>query len=249
MRARKRESMMRWGRKKRCGCAAGAALLAIPLQTLVFASCGQSGSKAERRRDEIASSSQAVAMQRDAKQNEDMARAQSYAPHTESSVYDLSVVLTTQRGVAVGLDAWRGYPTIVAMFYATCPAACPRLIEDIKRVLAALPAESVRKVRVLLVSFDAARDTPGVLDELARKHQLDDNWIVASAADAYARELAAVLDVKFRPIANGEFFHTSVITAVRGDGVAVLRAEALQDPAAFAAAWVSLQNPSAFSTP
>ena len=59
---------------------------------------------------------------------------------------------------------------IIAMFYGACAVSCPVTITDIKQTIEALPPSAQRDVRVLLVSFDPARDTPEVLAGLAQQH-------------------------------------------------------------------------------
>jgi protein SCO1 len=143
----------------------------------------------------------------------------------EPSIYDLGIELTDMRDHRIALDAARGHPVVITMFYATCPVACPMLVAEIQQVLEALPAATARDVRVLLVSFDAARDTPARLSELARERGLDDRWIVAAAAEPDARALAGVLGVRYRKLDNGEFFHGATIVALDRDGRPIARTE------------------------
>ena len=44
----------------------------------------------------------------------------------ETSIYHLDVTMTDQQGTAVSLDAFRGHPVVISMFYATCPNVCPQ---------------------------------------------------------------------------------------------------------------------------
>ena len=153
------------------------------------------------------------------------------APITGASIYDLDLALRNQDGDEVGLDAYRGHPVLIAMFYAGCPAACPRLIDDVLAVEKALSPELRTRLRVLLVSFDAARDTPVALRKVMSDRNLDQaRWMLSAVPDDGARELAAVLGVKYRHLDDGEFFHTSVITALDGVGRPLARVEGLGQP-------------------
>ncbi|MGE0404599.1 MAG: SCO family protein [Kofleriaceae bacterium] len=143
----------------------------------------------------------------------------------EPSLYDLDIRLRTSDDVEIGLDVQRGHPVLVTMFYASCPVACPVLIEDLGRVAADLPAEIQRDLRFVIVSFDAARDTPQVLRELIAKRHLDERWTVASANDADARTLAATLGFKFRALANGEYVHGATVVALDREGRPIARSE------------------------
>lgn len=141
------------------------------------------------------------------------------------SIYDLPIRLVAANGESIGLDVARGKPVLVSMFYASCTVACPLLISEVQQVLAELPAD--HDVQVLLVSFDAARDTPEKLTMLARERKLDERFTLAAASDADARALAAVLRAKYRKLANGEFAHSSTFVALDREGREIARADAL----------------------
>ncbi|MEO8755884.1 MAG: SCO family protein [Casimicrobiaceae bacterium] len=140
------------------------------------------------------------------------------------SIYDLELPLRDSHGQKIGLDVHRGHPTLVAMFYASCPVACPVLISEVRSTLEELGRSDAR---VLLVSFDPARDTPEKLSALVAERGLDDRWAVAAASEADAQTLAAVLGVKYRRIASGEFAHGATIVALDGEGRPVARADRL----------------------
>jgi protein SCO1/2 len=145
------------------------------------------------------------------------------------SLYDLDLALTAQTGAPIRLDVDRGHPTLISMFYGSCTAACPALIDRIARTIDQVPEPARSETRVLLVSFDPARDTPDRLARLAHEHHLDAAWTLAAASESDAQTLAAVLGVKYRVVNGGEFFHTSVVTALDGDGRTLTRAEGLGD--------------------
>lgn len=135
------------------------------------------------------------------------------------SIYQLETRLTDQNGQTVGLDVFRGQPVLISMFYASCPMACPLLINDIKRLEQRLEPEVLNQTRVLLVSMDAERDTPKALTLLAEERGLDLNrWRLTSTPEAQARELAAILGIKYRRLSDGNFDHTSVITLLDANG-------------------------------
>ena len=148
------------------------------------------------------------------------------------SVYDLPVSLRDANDHAIGLDISRGHPVLIAMFYASCPVACPVLIDELKRLVAEAPAGT----RVLLVSFDAARDTPARLHQLADERRLDSRFTLAAAPEGDARALAAVLGFKYRKLANGEFFHGATIVALDREGRPVARTESFDQRATLLAA-------------
>jgi protein SCO1/2 len=141
------------------------------------------------------------------------------SPLPSDSLYQLRIPLLAQTGSTIGLDQGRGHPTIVSMFYGTCPAACPMLITSIKVYESQLDAQSRSRLRVLLVSFDPARDTPAHLRELASLHRADANrWTFASAQDNDARKIAALLGFRYRHLPDGSFDHSLLITLLDHDG-------------------------------
>jgi protein SCO1/2 len=149
----------------------------------------------------------------------------------DESLYQLKMPLRDASGTTVGLDVFRGRPVLVSMFYGTCPAACPMLVERIRAVEALLDPATREDVRVLLVSFDAARDTPQLLTALARAHGVDEpGWKLTAASDADARTLAAVLGVRYRHLPGGEFEHNARLVLVEPDGHIGAAVDAFETP-------------------
>ena len=139
--------------------------------------------------------------------------------------------LTDQDGATAPLDVYRGHPVLIAMFYGTCPAACPTLTTDIKVIEEELTAEERADLRVLMVSFDPERDTPAALKALATRHRIDaSRWKLAAASESSARELAAVLGVQYRKIDKGEFSHSTSIVLLDRAGVISAQIDGLRQP-------------------
>jgi len=157
-----------------------------------------------------------------------------------ASVYQLEGELTDQHGARVRLDVFSGHPVVVVMFYGSCRSACPRLVHDVQRIEAQLPDAAREQLRVLLVTFDPERDTEERLAVYARELELPaERWRLLRGDAAQARELAAVLGVRYRPIANGEFSHTMLISLLSAQGEIVQRIEGLGQPVEEFAAQVS----------
>lgn len=154
-------------------------------------------------------------------------------PPFRASIYDLTATLTGQDGKPTPLDVFRGHPVLVTMFYGSCPNACPLLTTDIKRIDRLVAPDVRERLRVLMVSFDAPRDTPEKLSQFTRDHGLDPaRWKLASATEDRARELAAVLGIRYRKLDNGEYFHSSAIVLIDENGKPVARVEGIgKDPA------------------
>lgn len=147
------------------------------------------------------------------------------------SLYDLPMALTDQRGATVRLDDFRGHPVLISMFYASCPHACPMLISDVKAIERDLDAATRADLRVVLVTFDPAHDTPAVLQRLAEQHGVDQaRWRFAIASDADVRTLAAALNIKYRRLPDGSYNHSSLITLLDGRGATVAKVDGLKQP-------------------
>jgi len=156
-------------------------------------------------------------------------------PPTDS-LYQLPAQLTTQQGIRTGLDVDRGHPTVISMFYGSCPAACPMLITAIQVYEAQLDEPSRDRLRVLMVSFDAARDTPPQLAQVAKLHRADPGrWTFANAADADARKIAALLGISYRRLPDGDYDHSLIITLLDGEGRVVASTTTLVGDEQFAA--------------
>jgi protein SCO1/2 len=146
----------------------------------------------------------------------------------DASIYDLPAKLVDQNGKDIALDVWRGQPTIVALFFASCPQACPLLIGNIQYIEGTLTPAERAQLRVLLVSFEPVADTPEVLRKVIRKYGLDANrWRLTRTDAETVRDVAAVLGVAYRRLDDGSFNHSSVITLVDGEGHIVARQDGI----------------------
>jgi protein SCO1/2 len=138
--------------------------------------------------------------------------------------------LTDQDGRTRTLASLRGQPVLVAMFYTSCDHVCPMIAWQLHRLEQALPEAERARLRVLLVSFDPARDTPEALRRFADARHADPaRWVVARADESEVRELAAVLGIRYRELEGGAFNHSSVITLLDADGMIRARTSDLKD--------------------
>lgn len=134
------------------------------------------------------------------------------------SVYQLRAPLTDQDGRSFDLSSMRGQAVLASMFYSSCEQVCPMIFETIRLTLLALPAADRERVRVMMISFDPARDTVAVLKATAEAHKCDARWTLLRADDAEVRRIAAVLGVQYRRLASGEFNHSSAIAVLDSEG-------------------------------
>jgi len=135
------------------------------------------------------------------------------------SLYHLDASLINQSGQPLGLDVYRGHPVLVTMFYGSCQATCPMIIDTLRATERAVPAAQRAGLRVLMISFDPQRDTPAALRAIAAERHIDGaRWTLAHADAATVRTVAALLNIQYRQLPSGEFNHSTVITLLSPRG-------------------------------
>jgi protein SCO1/2 len=139
-------------------------------------------------------------------------------PLTSRSIYQVDSLWRDSNGRTLDLKQLRGKLQVVALFFASCHSACPILVHDMKRIEKALPPELKGRVEFLLVSFDAQRDTAEVLTRFQKNHGLGSNWRLVTGQPEDVLELAALLGVKFKENADGQFDHSNLITILNAEG-------------------------------
>jgi len=147
---------------------------------------------------------------------------------TDKSLYQLDSVWNSADGRKLKLAELKGKPQVVTMFFARCELACPVLVHDVKRIEAALPPELQGKVGFVLVSFDSERDTPEALRGYRKQQELNANtWTLLQGKPDDVLELGALLGVKFKKDARGQFAHSNVITVLNSAGEIVYQLNGL----------------------
>jgi len=156
-------------------------------------------------------------------------------PLPADSVYQVDANLARTDGSQVEWRSLRGMPRVVTMFYSTCRAVCPMIVESARAVQRSLPEGDRAQVGFVLVSMDPARDTPAALAKAQRERHLDpESWLLLQPDPEDVRPLAAILGVRYRLLADGEFNHTTTLVLLDGDGRVLARTEkigAAGDPA------------------
>jgi len=153
------------------------------------------------------------------------------------SLYHLDAKLISQSGQPIGFDVYRGHPVLVTMFYGSCQATCPLIIDTLRATERAVPVEQRAGLRVLMISFDPQRDTPAALRAIAAERHIDGaRWTLAHADAATVRTIAALLNIQYRQLPGGEFNHSTVITLLspRGEIQATTNSLGHADPALIA---------------
>ena len=151
-----------------------------------------------------------------------------------ASLYQMQETMQSQDGKPIGLDVYRGQPVLVTMFYGSCPATCPLIIDTLRAVERKLDDAQRQDLRVLLVSLDAEHDTPMALRKVADTRRVDTSrWTLAHADAAAVRRIAAALNIQYRQLPDGQFSHATIISALDAEGKILVQSEELgqADPA------------------
>ena len=134
------------------------------------------------------------------------------------SVYRLEAHLVDQDGRAFEWSSLQGGPLLASMFYTSCTMVCPMIFETLHATLKALPAAERSAVRVLMISFDPARDSVAVLKKTAQVRDCDAQWVLARGDETTVRKVAGVLGVQYRRLSDGEYNHSTTITLLDRQG-------------------------------
>ena len=147
-------------------------------------------------------------------------------PLPRDSVYQLDVQLLDQAGKRQPWRSQRGKPRLVAMFYTSCQYICPLIVDSGKAIEHALTPAEQKRLGITLISMDPARDTPAALMAVVTKRKLDTRrWTLASPRKNDVRQVAGVLGVRYRELADGEFNHTSALVLLDKQGRVLARTE------------------------
>ena len=142
------------------------------------------------------------------------------------SIYQLPLPLTDSNGQTRDWRTLRGKPHLVSMFYTSCQYICPLIVESGKAVERQLTPAQQKKLGVVLISMDPARDDPAALKKVAEQRKLDTTrWTLASPPAGEVRAVAGVLGIRFRLLADGEFNHSSALILVDANGRILARTE------------------------
>ena len=140
-------------------------------------------------------------------------------PLSARSLYQLDATWTDDAGQPFSLSQLRGRPVVLTLFFASCEYACPILVAQMQRIREALPADVRDATQFVLVSFDAARDTPEALHAYRERLGLTGaRWTLLHGDPADVQELAMILGVKYKEDTRGQFAHSNLITVLNRQG-------------------------------
>jgi protein SCO1/2 len=144
--------------------------------------------------------------------------------YSETSLYTLDSIWTTDDGREVKLEVLRGYPQVIAMFFTNCQHSCPLIVAEMQRIEKALPRSIRGRVDFLLVSIDPARDTTEALKAFREKHHLgNEHWTLLRGSSQAVKQLADKVGFQYFPGSERQFGHTLVISILNQNGEIVFQ--------------------------
>ena len=123
---------------------------------------------------------------------------------TPDSIYQLEARLTDQAGRAQGLDLYRGSPVLITLFYGSCQATCPLIIDTLRSTERGLSPDQRQKLRVLMISFDPERDTPQALDHYV--HAFDPRFVALRGDPAATQRVAKDFKIYYEKRKEGDTY-------------------------------------------
>ncbi|MCQ4166620.1 SCO family protein [Tahibacter harae] len=145
------------------------------------------------------------------------------------SLYHFDARFSDQNGHEFTLRERRGKAQIVTLFYTSCRYVCPLIIDSAKNVEQALTPAQRERLAFLIVSLDPDRDDTAALHSVVDKRRLDPaRWTLARTDKQSLRQLAALIDIRYRELADGEFNHTSALVLVDAEGRIAGRSDGLE---------------------
>lgn len=148
-----------------------------------------------------------------------MLSAHADTPLPADSLYQANIPLVTQNGDSTSLASLRGRVQLVSMIYTRCQMVCPMIVETMKMTALTLGEPASSKLGIVAVSFDPANDDVPTLRNYAARHRLNlTQWTLARADEKDVRTLAALLDIKYRQLPDGEFNHSTALVALDKEG-------------------------------
>jgi protein SCO1/2 len=145
-----------------------------------------------------------------------------------ASLYQLDAAIQTQDGKDAKLDLYRGQTVLVSMFFASCQATCPVIIDTLRAIEKQAGPQAAKDLRVLLISFDSERDTPEALAAMTRERRIDTKrWTLAHAGEGDVRKIAAALGQQYRKLPDGMFSHATQISVLDARGEIVAQSATL----------------------
>lgn len=126
--------------------------------------------------------------------------------------------LTDTRGGIVNLHDLLGKPLIVSLIYTSCYHICPMTTQHLRDVVDIGRDTFGDDFNVVTIGFDTLVDTPPMMEQFAKKQQVDDaNWLFLSTDAKTINELIKDYGFQFFSAPHG-FDHLIQASIVKANG-------------------------------
>jgi protein SCO1/2 len=128
--------------------------------------------------------------------------------------------LTDGQGHRVTSATYQGQWRLMYFGYTHCPDACPTTLSKLGAALDKLPPPDRARIRVLFVTVDPARDTPGVVGDYARAFGPEFTGLTGTPAELAPVEDEFHVYARRHDLAGGDYAmdHSSIIYVMGPDG-------------------------------
>jgi protein SCO1/2 len=150
------------------------------------------------------------------------------AAAAKGSILDFEHEWTDQSAKPFRLSSLRGKPIVLAMGYASCQFACPRIMADLMAIERGLSDAEKTSTHFVFITIDPEKDTPAALAAFLETYKVDSlRWHAVRGSADDIREISVALGVKFKAIEGGDFAHSNLITLLGSDGTIIHRQQGL----------------------
>lgn len=129
--------------------------------------------------------------------------------------------MVSDSGVPFDWKSLRGSVTLLYFGYTHCPDVCPATLLHMQNIAAAF-GRDFKRVKLVFVTFDPARDTPQMLHHYLSA--FNPTPIGLTGTPSATRAGANAYGVQFEAVAGNAYFdHSSIVTLIDGKGRERLR--------------------------
>ena len=126
-------------------------------------------------------------------------------------------VLQNQLGEDVSVGKFAGKVVVVTAVYASCHAACPTILTQLKSALKRLPAAEQEEVAVIAITLDPDKDTQSARAMTAKSHGLHApqfNYVNGSDPADVLKLIADFGYARTKPDEAGVIGHSNLFTVI-----------------------------------
>jgi protein SCO1 len=113
---------------------------------------------------------------------------------TPTSLFERPWRWRDEHGLSVSFSKWKGPPLVLSVFYAGCQFKCPRTIDKLQELDAALRHRGQR-ANFVLVTLDPHADAAELSAFKRARHLAEDSWHLLVGDEAQTRALCRLLGV------------------------------------------------------